>query len=199
MSILFAENLKQLRTERNISQRELADRMFVTRSTVARWESGMRLPDANMIYQLAKCLSVDVDRLLCTAKKSICTPNVIMVDDNKIILNGGLPVLEKALPNANITGFTTPSRAIEYSRENPVVLAFLDIELGTLSGFDLCRTLLEINPNTNVVFLTAYGEYSIDAWSTGASGFIVKPVSLDAVQTQLKILRHPFSFGGDVE
>lgn len=197
MSKMFAENLKQIRMERNISQRELADRLFVTRSTVARWESGDRLPDADMIYQLAECLTVNVDRLLGAARKSYERPNIIMVDDNKIILSGGLPVLEKALPSATITGFAVPSQAIEYAKENPVALAFLDIELGASSGFDLCKTLLEINPKTNIIFLTAYGEYSIDAWSTGASGFIVKPISLEAVQMQLKLLRHPFSFGGE--
>jgi len=36
MSKLFAETLKQLRTEKGLSQRELAERVFVTRSTVAR-------------------------------------------------------------------------------------------------------------------------------------------------------------------
>ena len=75
-------------------------------------------------------------------------------------------------------------------------MAFLDIELGTSTGLDLCRSLLEINPRTNVVYLTAYGEYSIDAWSTGASGFMLKPITVEGVQAQLKNLRHPFSLGG---
>ncbi|MBQ5510791.1 MAG: response regulator, partial [Prevotella sp.] len=70
-----------------------------------------------------------------------------------------------------------------------VALAILDIELGNASGFDLCRTLLEINPRTNIVFLTAYADYSLDAWDTEASGFLLKPLTPDGVRQQLKKLR----------
>ena len=196
MSLLFAENLKELRMKNNMSQRELAERMYVTRSTIAHWENGSRLPDANMINRLAVCLNVDVDKLLNVAERSNESPNVILVDDSKIILTGGLPVLEEALPNATVIGFTKPSEAIEYVKSNSVALALLDIELGKMSGFELCRTMLDIDPHLNVVFLTAYGDYSLDAWGTGASGFLVKPITVEGVKTQLKNLRHPFSWGG---
>ena len=192
MSMLFAETLKKLRTERGLSQRELADQVYVTRSTIARWENGSRLPDAAMIARLARCFSIDMDTLLSAAAESDDSPNVILVDDMKIILNGGLPVLEEALPNAVITGFTNPLEAVDFARANRVALAFLDIEMGKMSGFDLCRTLLDTNPRTNVVFLTAYIDYSFDAWSTGASGFMLKPITVEGVQEQLKNLRYPF-------
>ncbi len=196
MSMLFAETLKRLRMEKGLSQRELAGRMYVTRSTVARWESGSRLPDAAMISRLSQGLGVDVNTLLSAAAVSDESPNVIMVDDRKIILSGGLPVLEAVMPNATITGFTRPSEAIEYAKANRIALAFLDIELGKTSGLELCQALLEINPRTNVVYLTAYSEYAIDAWSTGASGFMLKPITPEGVRAQLKNLRYPFSSGG---
>ena len=195
MNTLFAETLRKLRTERGLSQRELAKRMYVTRSTIARWENSSRLPDAAMISRVAQCLGVEVGTLLSAAAESDESPNVIMVDDRKIVLSGGLPVLEEVLPNATIVGFTRPSEAVEYSRGSRVALAFLDIELGKTSGLDLCRTLLGINPRTNVVFLTAYAEYSLDAWSTGASGFMVKPITPEGVREQLEYLRYPFSTG----
>ena len=196
MSMLFAETLKKLRTEKGLSQREMAEQVFVTRSTVARWENGSRLPDAAMISRLSRCLDVDAGTLLSAAAESDDAPNVIMVDDRKIILTGGLPVLEEVMPNATVTGFTRPSEAIEYAKANRVALAFLDIEMGKTSGLDLCRTLLEINPRTNVVYLTAYSDYAIDAWNTGASGFMLKPITPEGIQLQLKNLRYPFSFGG---
>ena len=196
MCILFAEILRKLRTDKGLSQRELAERVYVTRSTVARWESGSRLPDAVMISRLSKCLDTDVNTLLSAVMESDDAPNVIIVDDRKIFLSGALPILEEVMPNAIITGFTRPSEAIEYARENRIALAFLDIELGKTNGLDLCRTLLAINPRTNVVFLTAYIEYSFDAWSTGASGFMLKPITAESVLAQLKNLRYPFSLGG---
>ena len=196
MNMAFAEILKKLRTKKGLSQREMAEQVFVTRSTVARWENGSRLPDAAMISRLSKCLDVDAGTLLSAAAESDDAPNVIMVDDRKIILTGGLPVLEEVMPSAIVTGFTRPSEAIEYAKANRVALAFLDIEMGKTSGLDLCRTLLEINPRTNVVYLTAYGDYAIDAWNTGASGFMLKPITPEGIQLQLKNLRYPFSFGG---
>ena len=42
MRILFAETLRNIRINKELSQRELAERMYVTRSTVARWEGGSR-------------------------------------------------------------------------------------------------------------------------------------------------------------
>ena len=196
MNTLFAETLRKLRIERGLSQLQLSEQMYVTRSTVARWENGSRLPDAAMISRLSKCLGVEVGALLSAAAESDESPNVIMVDDRKIILTGGLPILEEAMPHATITGFTRPSEAIEYAKANRIALAFLDIELGKTSGLDLCRALLEINPRTNVVYLTAYIEYSFDAWSTGASGFMLKPITPESVRAQLQNLRYPFQSGG---
>ncbi|MBR4152578.1 MAG: response regulator [Selenomonadaceae bacterium] len=196
MRISFADNLKRFRVAKGFSQRELAEKIYVTRSTVARWESGSRLPDAVMLSRLSKCLETDVNTLISSALASDESPNVIMVDDRKIFLTGALPILEEVLPDAIITGFTRPSEAIEYARTNLIALAFLDIEMGKINGLDLCRTLLKINPCTNVVYLTAHMEYSFDAWSTGASGFTLKPITAEGVRAQLKNLRYPFPLGG---
>ncbi len=195
MSTLFSDNLKKLRVERGLSQREVADRVSVTRSAVARWENGSRIPDAVMLARLSRCLQVDADTLLTGSADYGVPLRVIMVDDRKIVLTGGLPVLKEVMPDAEITGFTRPSEAIEYAQENRVALAFLDIELGKVNGLDLCRKLLEIWPRTNVVFLTAYSGYSLDAWSTGACGFMLKPITAEAVRAQIKNLRYPFPAG----
>ena len=196
MNVLFAETLRKLRSEKGLSQKQLGKQMFVNHSTIARWENGSRLPDAAMILRLSKCLGVDANTLLQLASQSDESPNVIMVDDSSVILSDGLAVLEEVMPNATITGFIWPLEAIEYARMNPVALAILDIELGVASGLELCRTLLEINPRTNVVFLTAYADYSLDAWKTEATGFLLKPLTADAVREQMKKLRYPFSTGG---
>ena len=191
MSVIFSETLRRMREEKGLSQKQLGKLVFVNHSTIARWERGSRLPDAAMILRLANCLGVDVNTLFQIAAQSEESPNVILSD--------GLSVLGEVLPNATITGFIWPPEAIEYAKMNPVALAVLDIELGTASGLDLCRTLLEINPRTNIVFLTAYADYSLDAWQTEASGFLLKPMTQEGVKEQLKKLRYPFSTGGAEE
>ena len=191
MSQTFAETIRRLRNDRGLSQGQLAEQMYVTRSTIARWESGSRMPDAVMISRLAKCLGTSAEYLFNQLSEEEEIPNIIMVDDEGIILSGGLPVLEEVFPNANISGFTRPSEAINYAQNNLIALAFLDIEMGKLNGLEVCRELQRINPNTNVIFLTAYMDYSLDAWKTGASGFIIKPITAAEVRDQLSRLRFP--------
>lgn len=196
MNDQFAKSLRKLREARGLSQKQLGEQIFTTQSTVAHWENGSRMPDAEMILRIAKCLGVDAKVLYQLATQSEEILNVIMVDDNQVILTEGLPILEAVLPNATIIGFTRPSEAIEYAKANPVALAFLDIEMGKMSGLELCRRLLTINPHTNIVYLTAFIDYSLDAWKTGASGFMLKPLTPEGVRKQLKRLRHPFPMGG---
>ena len=196
MNPLFAETLRNLRTKKGLSQNQLARLMFVNNTTISKWENGIHLPDVAMITRLARILEVDVGTLFSTASKSDESPNVIMVEDNKPILNYSLKILEEVVPNAMIVGFNKPKMAVEYAKANRIDLVILDIELGTASGLDLCRSLLEINPCTNVVYLTAYPDYALDAWDTGACGFLVKPLTSESVRRQLKMLRFPFSMGG---
>ena len=80
----FAETLRKLRTERGLSQAQLGKQLFVYRSTVTRWESGIRLPDATMIPQLARCLGVDANSLFDLAAEGDESPNIIIVDDSKV-------------------------------------------------------------------------------------------------------------------
>lgn len=200
MNSLFSETLKKHRTERGLSQTQLGKQLFVNQSTVARWESGIRLPDAAMITHISRVLNVDFNTLLMAAARSEESPHIIIVDDEKAILTDSLDVLDEVMPAATIRGFIWPQEAIEYARMNPVALAVLDIELGTASGLDLCQTLLDINPRTNVVYLTAFPDYALPAWTSKACGFMVKPLTPGKVRMQLEKLRYPFSpgaFGGE--
>jgi transcriptional regulator with XRE-family HTH domain len=199
MNILFADTLRKLRIQKGLTQSQLANLMFVNKATISKWESGSRLPDAAMIIRLAEVLRVDVKKLLSATAEINESFNIIMVDDNKVILSYNQLILEEVAPNAAIASFSRPQEAIEYAKKHRTDLAFLDIEMGVISGFDLCRELLEINPCTKVVYLTAYPEYSLNAWGTDACGFMVKPLITEDVRRQLKKLRYPFSLRGEDE
>ena len=191
MALPFGETLRRLRIEKGLSQQQLANKLHVDRTSISNWEGNRRFPDVDMLSLLAKALDVDVAVLLASTEETDESPNVILVDDERIILSEWLSVIQNALPGANVSGFTKPSEALAYAMENPVAIAFLDIELGRYSGLDLCRQLLRIRPVTNVVYLTAYKDYSLDAWKTGACGFLLKPLSADNVREQLSLLRYP--------
>ena len=143
MNTLFAETLKRIRKEKGLSQVQLGSKMYVNGSTITRWENGSRLPDAAMITRLARVLEVDVGTLLSTVAEGDEARNIIIVDDNKAVLADSLFVLEEVVPEATITGFSGPRKAIEFAKVNRIDMAILDIELGKTTGFELCHALLE--------------------------------------------------------
>lgn len=189
----FSETLRNLRMENNLSQQQLADRLFVSRSSIANWETGRRIPDLTILARLAQILNVDISVLAGAVADNPLSPDVIIVDDEAILLSGSIPVLERIMPNATITGFSKASDAVDFCKRNRVYIAFLDIYLGKTSGIDLCRRLMDINPYTNVIFLTSYPDYAMKAWDTAASGFLVKPLKPEDIREQLDKLRFPVS------
>lgn len=191
MNKIFAETLKNLRNAKRMTQQELAEEIFVTRSAIAKWENAINLPDVVMIERICKVLGADKHDLIQILFEGENELNVIVLDDRKIVVKGEISVIEEVLPDANIFGFTKVSETVDFARKNKVSIAFLDIEIGTTSGLDLCKTFLEINPRTNIIFLTAYVKYSFEAWSTGANGYLLKPVTAENLKAQLKNLRYP--------
>ncbi|MBQ8230030.1 MAG: helix-turn-helix transcriptional regulator [Clostridia bacterium] len=60
----FIERLKQLRTEKNLSQAQLAKEIDVTQPAIAYWETGKKIPSAQAIITLAQYFGVSTDYLL---------------------------------------------------------------------------------------------------------------------------------------
>ncbi len=192
MTTGFGDILRNLRTNQNLSQQQLAVKLFVNRSSIANWESGRRIPDLVLLSRIANVFNVDISALT-GADDEPAPAEVIIVDDETILLAGVIPILSDIMPQATITGFSKPSEAIDYAMKNKISIAFLDIELGKVSGLKLCEKLMEINPQTNVIFLTSYQDYAVDAWNTAASGFLLKPLHREDVLEQLKKLRYPIT------
>lgn len=61
---MLQENLKILRTQKGMSQEELADRLNVVRQTVSKWEKGLSVPDSEMLIRIAEVFEVSVGELL---------------------------------------------------------------------------------------------------------------------------------------
>lgn len=70
----FAENLKNLRKAKNLTQSELAEKLFTSPQTISRWESGDGEPSLDMLISLAELLDVSADRLI--SGKSIPEPEL---------------------------------------------------------------------------------------------------------------------------
>ena len=64
MRLVFAEKLRSLREERGYSQQQLAEKISVSRSAVAKWESGAGMPDIDNLKAISQLLDVSIDYLL---------------------------------------------------------------------------------------------------------------------------------------
>lgn len=64
----FREQLKSLRTEKGLSQRQLADELGITRSAYANYEQGIREPDFATLAKLCRFFEISADEILCLKK-----------------------------------------------------------------------------------------------------------------------------------
>ncbi|WP_456378968.1 LytR/AlgR family response regulator transcription factor [Lutibacter sp.] len=101
--------------------------------------------------------------------------NAIIIDDEKNALESLALKIAKYFPQISVTyKFQNPQKAIEEINKNHPDILFLDIEMPVLSGFDVLSKIE--NPNFEIIFVTAYNEYAIDAIKHCAIGYIVKPI-----------------------
>ena len=61
----FHEKLQELRKSRSLTQEELAEALFVSRTAVSKWESGRGYPGIESLKEIARFFSVTVDELIC--------------------------------------------------------------------------------------------------------------------------------------
>ena len=188
----FASRLKELRTARRLTQRQLAHLMSVSNGTVANWETGTRLPDINMLSRLAKCLDVEPSTFVSGAQFAHeDTPNIIIVEDVPLVLRGSVKMLEKEIKGAKILGFSSGQEALDFARMNPVSIAFLDIELPGENGIELGQALTAINQRINIIYLSSHNEYLEEATYHHCSGYILKPLTKERIHHELENLRYP--------
>ena len=60
----IGKNIRDLRQARNMTQDDLAERLFVTRQTVSNYETGRTKPDVDMLVRIAEVLEIDINALL---------------------------------------------------------------------------------------------------------------------------------------
>lgn len=65
-------------------------------------------------------------------------------------------------------------------------VALLDIRMPGLSGLEVAAGALQASPSTQVVFVTAYDQYAIDAFDKGAVDYLLKPVARERLQATLQ-------------
>ena len=93
----IGEAIRTIRTNQKLSQDELAQKLFVSRDLVAKWETGARRPEWSMIERIARELDVSVEMIvnkndIVFSELSKCLPKncKLSVDEISVVLNSFL-------------------------------------------------------------------------------------------------------------
>ena len=112
----------------------------------------------------------------------------IAVDDEPFALEDIADALREAVPEVALHSFTSPGRALEYAESAPVDVAFLDIELGSMSGLVLAKKLKDLCPEIHIIFVTSHEQYAVKAFQLHATGYLMKPATAEDIRRELTFL-----------
>ena len=116
---------------------------------------------------------------------------IITVDDEYLSRMDIEYAIRDAKPDAELLSFEDPFTALDFVREDHVDVAYIDVKMPGMSGLELAEKVKKIRPETNIIFSTGYAEYALDAFSMYASGYLLKPITAEAISESLKNLRSP--------
>ena len=114
----------------------------------------------------------------------------IVAEDETLLRKALLEQLGKAWPELRIVAECEDgASALEAIAEHRPDVAFLDIRMPGLTGLDVAAALPEVSPATQVVFVTAYDQYAIDAFERGAIDYLLKPITADRLAATVQRLQ----------
>ncbi|PAW92289.1 DNA-binding response regulator [Mucilaginibacter sp. MD40] len=107
--------------------------------------------------------------------------SALLVDDEEHNLTNLKLLLQQYSPQVSVCGMATNAELARTMIINhQPELLFLDIQMPGETGFDLLRSLP--NPNFEVIFVTAYDQYALQAMRFAAVDYLLKPVNINELQ-----------------
>ena len=123
-------------------------------------------------------------------KAVIAEDEALLRDDLVALLKDAWPALEIV---AQCEDGGAALDAIEAHRPD---VAFLDIRMPGLTGLEVASLTSNASPGTQVVFVTAYNQYAIEAFDRGAIDYLLKPVSRERLAETVKRVKARAAAGG---
>ncbi len=114
---------------------------------------------------------------------------VIVVDDEQLAREELCFLLGEA-GSVEIVGQATDGvEALRMAGELRPDVVFLDVQMPGLTGFEVARRLIEADVPVQLVFVTAFDQYAIDAFTVNAVDYVLKPVDADRLEQTLERVR----------
>ena len=109
----------------------------------------------------------------------------IAVDDEALMLRALVSAVSSSPDIREVVQFSDCEKAVDFVKDYPVNVAFLDINMRGMGGLALAEKITLYKPNCKIVFCTGHEEYAIPAFKLHASGYLMKPISKEDVQKEI--------------
>lgn len=116
---------------------------------------------------------------------------IMILDDEPYVMEEIHDLVKQVEPDADIMCFSHPQKAMECLKTMVFHVLFLDIEMGMENGIDFGKKVKALYPQVNLVFVTGYSQYATNAMRLRASGYVLKPPTLENIREEMENLRHP--------
>jgi len=110
---------------------------------------------------------------------------VIAVDDERLMLKALTDAVSASPDIQAVHAFSSCSAALEWAAGNQLDAAFLDIHMRGMGGLALAERLTELHPSCKIIFCTGHDEYALEAIQLRCSGYLMKPITREAVQKEI--------------
>jgi DNA-binding LytR/AlgR family response regulator len=105
-------------------------------------------------------------------------PKAVVAEDEALLRADLVARLRDAWPQLEIAAECEDGgAALEAIEAHQPEVAFLDIRMPGLTGLEVASAAAELSPRTQVVFVTAYNQYAIEAFDRGALDYLLKPIA----------------------
>ena len=119
---------------------------------------------------------------------------ILAVDDEYYALELMKSALHEVASDAKVYLCRDVQSALDTAASDRIDVAFLDIHMPEKNGIELALALKQIHPKINIVFATGFSDYMKAGIDLRMSGYIMKPVTPEAVRTELENLRNPIEW-----
>jgi DNA-binding LytR/AlgR family response regulator len=114
----------------------------------------------------------------------------VIAEDETLLRDALVQMLAAAWPELEVAAACEDGgAALEAIAARQPDLAFLDVRMPGLSGLEVAAALADCSPRTQVVFVTAYDQYAIDAFERGAVDYLQKPVAPERLAATVRRLK----------
>jgi len=116
---------------------------------------------------------------------------ILIVDNEEYIREDLKGALERIVPGNEYAFADGYDSAVEAVKNSDFDIAFLDIHIPGPNGLALAAYIKRTKPSINLVMVTAYSQYALEAHKLFVSGYLLKPVMDDDLREVLEHLRNP--------